>query len=128
MFRPLSLPVVGAAHPNKRGPDRRFEIAVCKPGDPVTLVPEPKNKFDEHAIAVFSERGVQMGYLASERALLLGKMMREGADIVPIFQHAASFGAWIRVSFDGTIPELPAPPLPRPVDVDFWADEIPPDD
>lgn len=126
-MRPLSLAVVGAPYPNKRGPTRRFEIEVCKPGDPILLQPEPENPADEHAIAVFSERDVQLGYLASERAVYIGKMMRDGHDIVAVFQHATSWGAWIRVGFDGESPELPPAPQPVSDDQGFWPDEIFPD-
>lgn len=68
-MRQLSLHVVGAGHPNRRGGDRRFEILLCVPGEPVHLVLEPKNPADPQAVAVFSGRGVQIGYLTAERAL-----------------------------------------------------------
>lgn len=67
-MRQLSLFVVGAGHPNKRGGDRRFEALLCAPGEPIELVPEPRNPADPNAVAVFSIRGVQIGYLTAERA------------------------------------------------------------
>ncbi|WP_246346993.1 HIRAN domain-containing protein [Sphingomonas jinjuensis] len=115
----MSLAVVGADHPNKRGPARRFELALCLQGEEVDLVPEPKNPVDEHAIAVFSARGVQLGYLTAERAPWIGGMLKNGREIAAVFQAQASFGAWIRVAFDGEKPFLPsiaaAPPPPEPV-------------
>jgi hypothetical protein len=44
----LSLAVVGIDFPNpdKSRSNRRFEIALCRPGDPVELRPEPKNPAD----------------------------------------------------------------------------------
>lgn len=63
----LSLAVVGAQYPNRDGSDRRFEILLCTPGEPVELVPEPRNRHDENAVAVRSARGVQIGYLTAER-------------------------------------------------------------
>lgn len=110
MPRPaLSLAVVGADHLNKRGPTRRFEIALCLPGEPVELRPEPKNPADENAIAVFSERGVQIGYLTAERAPLIKAMLGRGDEVRAIFQEAVSYGAVIRASFDGEVPTLPPP-------------------
>lgn len=129
----LSLAVVGADYPNKRGPGRRFEIAICRPGDPVELIPEPKNPADERAVAVFSERGVQLGYLTAERCGWIGGMIRDGRDVVAVFQNPTQFGAVIRVAFDGASPELPAEhqncaEAESQEDGGFYPDYIPPDD
>jgi hypothetical protein len=125
----LTLSVVGADHPNKRGPGRRFEIELCHPGELVRLIPEPKNPADPRAIAVFSVRGVQLGYLTAERCVLVHKAMREGADVRAVFQGKTSFGAVIRVSFDGEAPALPAAiERSKVTEVDFWADEAWPDE
>src|SRR5690349_9077690 len=43
--------VVGSMHPNADGSNRLFEIALCVPGEPITLVREPKNKHDPSAVA-----------------------------------------------------------------------------
>jgi hypothetical protein len=120
----LSLAVVGADHLNKRGPTRRFEIALCAPGEPVELRPEPKNSADENAIAVYSNRGVQIGYLTAERAPLFKAMLARGEEITTIFQRAASYGAVIRAAFGGKIPTLPAerPPDPPAAETDFYPD------
>jgi hypothetical protein len=129
-MRELSLAVVGADFPNKKGPGRRFEIAICAPGEPTHLVPEPKNPADHRAIAVFSCRGVQIGYLTAERCGLIGKQLRSGREISAVFQQATPAGALIRVTFDGEKPALPEPKPLRtsaPDDSGFWPDEIPPD-
>jgi hypothetical protein len=126
----LTLAVVGADYPNKgKSPSRRFEIALCAPGDPIELRPEPKNPADENAIAVFSERGVHLGYLTAERAPLIGKYMRDGHDVAAVFQSDASFGAYIRVAFDGEQPDLTkiSSPGRNPESADdsgFWPDPI----
>lgn len=130
----VSLAVVGVDYPNKRGPARRFEIQLCAPGDPVELVPEPKNPVDPHAVMVVSERGVQLGYLTAERAPWIGAKISAGVEVRAIFQSNSGSSAVIRVTFDGSDPVLP-PPLPpqRPpsesVDDDpgFYPDYIPPD-
>lgn len=125
----LSLAVVGADYPNKgKMPGRRFEIALCAPGDPVELRPEPENPADEHAIAVYSERGVQMGYIPSQRAPWMGKILRMGHEVTAIFQEQTHFGAVIRVAFDGEVPVLPEAPPARPPEPDFYPDEIYDDD
>jgi hypothetical protein len=126
----LSLSVVGADFPNSRGPGRRFEIAVCVPGEPVHLRPEPKNPADPRAVAVDSDRGVCIGYLSAERCGLIGKMIAEGREVRAVFQRKASYGAVIRVAFDGEEPTL-APvengPESEQTDRDFWPDPEWPD-
>lgn len=125
-LRQLSLAIVGIDYPNKRGPGRRFELEICAPGEPVELRPEPKNQFDEHAIAVFSCRGIQLGYLPSERAVLIGTLMRQGHEVTAIFQALEPRVGWIRVAFDGELPTLP--PQPEPVgledDSGFYPDPV----
>lgn len=112
----MSLAVVGVRHLNedKSKSNRQFEIALCAPGDPVELRPEPKNKHDEHAIAVFSERGIQLGYLTAERAPRIGALIRQGRGVTTVFQGPARHGAWIRAAFDGEMPIVPAASAPAP--------------
>ncbi|SOB88025.1 HIRAN domain-containing protein [Sphingomonas guangdongensis] len=132
-MKQMSLHVVGANHPNADGGNRRFEILLCGPGEPIELVPEPKNPADPHAIAVFSSRNVQIGYLTADRAPWIGGMLRNGRPVEVIFQAATSAGAAVRIAFDGDHPVLPpahatgATP-PNSGTVEFWPDEIYPDD
>lgn len=107
--RQLSVAVVGANYPNADGGNRRSEIAFCDPGEPLTLTPEPKNEHDEHAIAVYSARSFQIGYVASQRAVYLKKLMRDGHTVEAIFHDVAPAGAIARVGIDCT-PTLPPPP------------------
>lgn len=131
----LSVAIVGANYPNADGGNRRSEIAFCDPGEPVELRPEPKNPHDEHAIAAFSARGFQIGYVASERAVLLGGLLRDGHVLTAIFQDVAPFGAIARVGVDCP-PVLPSPAETQGEeddeverdDIEFWPDYIPPDD
>lgn len=127
----LSLAVVGADHPNKKGPTRRFEIAMCLPGEPVALIPEPKNPADPRAIAVYSARHIQIGYVRAERAQFIGSALSRGG-VSAIFQCSEQWGATIRAHLDGTEPVLPAAddsrvsdwPPPGSQDADWWPDEI----
>lgn len=113
----LSLAVVGADYENedKARSNRRFEIALCKPGDMVHLVPEPENNADSNAVAVFSERSIQIGYVSAERCLRMGALIREGRELNAVFQQAAPYGCVIRVAFDGEVPVVDpdAKPIPR---------------
>jgi len=82
----ISLAVVGADYPNTRGPGRRFEIALCRPGDPVRIEPEPRNPADPRAVAVYSERDVKLGYLSAERCGRIGALSKQGRDVSAVFQ------------------------------------------
>lgn len=129
----LSLHVVGADHPNADGGNRRFEILLCAPGEPIELVHEPKNPVDPNAIAVFSVRRIQIGYLTADRAPWIGGMLRNVREIRAVFQEATRPGAAIRIGFDGEAPVLPRFDRKQHVgqaaeDIDFWPDELPPDE
>jgi hypothetical protein len=104
----LSLAVVGLDFPNRDKSNRRFEVALCAPGDPVELRPDPKNPVDPRAVAVLSERGVQLGYLTAERCGMVGKKLRDGEPYRAVFQEADRHKAVIRVRFGGGEPTLPA--------------------
>lgn len=121
----ITLPIKGIDYPNKRGPTRRFAVDLLAPGDSVELRPEPKNPEDEHAIAVYSLEGVQMGYLPAERAPYVGTMMRRG-EVEAIFQGRGPFAAFVRIGFDEK-PTLPPPSEPAPPAQDWWPDEEWPD-
>lgn len=124
-MRPQSLAIVGIDYPNKRGPGRRFELEICVPGEDVELRPEPKNQFDEHAIAVFSCRGIQLGYLKSERAVFIGTLWRQGHSTAAIFQALDTTCGWLRIAFDGEVPALPPAQgrTDRGDDSGFWPDD-----
>jgi len=129
----MSLAVVGARHANADGSNRAAEIAVCEPGEVVLLVPEPDNEFDARAVAVLSNRGVQIGYISAERCGRIGALIRSGRDYQVVFQRPAEFGAWIRIAFDGDVPAINLAPAgscgetPSPGE-DFYPDEDWPDD
>lgn len=108
---------------------------MCVPGEPVELRPEPKNPADPQAVAVYSARGIQIGYIRAERAPLIGAAMRRGI-VQAIFQKKEQWGATIRAHLDGTDPVLPNNddsrandwPPPASEDADWWPDEIYPDE
>lgn len=132
----MSFAVVGAAHPNADGSNRQFEIMLCQASEPVSLVAEPENPHDRHAVAVYSCRDVQIGYISADRARLFGERLLV-EDVVAVFQKPDGFGAWIRVGFHGQVPHLTSAMLaedgePDDAPVDdgppFYPDEIWPDD
>lgn len=133
----MSLSVVGGLYPNKDGSNRLFEMSMCLPGEPVRLVREPRNKADPSAVAVFSARNIQLGYLSAERCGWIGAMIIRGEGIRAVFHYAGGGVAVIRVSFGGEEPKLPHAPVPgagprrSTVDIDhdgFYPDEMPDDD
>lgn len=128
-----SLAVVGIDYPNRRGPSRAMEVRLCAPGEPVALRPEPTNPADPRAVAVYSVRGVQIGYVPAERAPRLAALLQRGTPVAAIFQALAHPVAWIRIAYDGDVPILPSVPPPTrapspPPGQDFWPDPEWPDD
>ncbi|MDB5687757.1 MAG: hypothetical protein JWR77_2346 [Rhizorhabdus sp.] len=103
----LSLAVVGVGFANEDGSNRQTEALFCKPGEPVELRLEPKNKHDPRAVAVFSARGVQLGYLNADRAAYIGGKLRLGESYEAIFQAAEPTVTWIRAKLGGGSPTLP---------------------
>ncbi len=104
----LTLSVVGIDFPNtdRSKSNRRMELLVCAPGEPVELRREPKNPHDANAVAVFSARGVQVGYLSAERAPLIGRRMQQEEHTV-VFQALVGSMGYVRIRFGGGAPTLP---------------------
>ena len=75
---PVRLNVVGGFFDNADGTSRLAEAEKLKAGDPVELRREPGNEHDPSAVAVFSERGVQIGYLGNQRSAWIGSKIDRG--------------------------------------------------
>lgn len=103
----LSLAVVGLQFANEEEGDRRAEAEQCKRGEPVDLVCEPDNSADPRAVAVFSARGVQIGYLTAERCGWIGGKLSAGEPCEAIFQDLHDTIAVIRARIGGGSPALP---------------------
>lgn len=106
---------------------------MCLPGEPVELRPEPDNPADEAAIAAYSARGVQLGYLSADKTAIVHRAVREARLPKSMFQATTPWGCWIRVGL-GRSPTLPvarAPESQRPpaYSGDEWdgIDELPPE-
>jgi hypothetical protein len=103
----MTLAVVGIDFANADGGNRRFEVALCVPGEAVSLRAEPRNRHDRHAVAVLSARGHQIGYLSAERAPWIGRRLAR-EEVRAVFQGVRGSAAFIRVAFGGLAPTLPA--------------------
>lgn len=131
----LSVAIVGADYPNKDGGNRRTEIAFCDRGEPLELRPEPKSPHDEHAVAVFSARQFQIGYVASARAVFLKRLLKDGHELFAVFQDVAPWGAVARIGVDRDPGNLPEPgtysrtlvqdEVDQTPAVDYWPDDEP---
>lgn len=58
--------VAGIRHTNENGTDRQLIAESLTPGQTLLLLPEEGNRYDEHAIAVILENGLQLGYLPAK--------------------------------------------------------------
>lgn len=112
----LTVAVVGIDFPNadKTKSNRRMELLLCPPGEPVELVLEPKNPYDSNAISVWSARGVQVGYINAERAPWIGNRIRGGEDCQAVMQGLDGWSGFIRIRFGGDAPSLPPAPAVAP--------------
>jgi hypothetical protein len=100
--------LVGEGHDNPDGSSREGELLQCEPGEEVTLRPEPDNAYDPIAVAVDTERGVCIGYLAREDAAQLSSALAEGRPHRATLHQLRggvsdypSYGARIEVAWDG---------------------------
>jgi len=118
--RELSLAVVGLDYLNADKSHRRFEMDLCDRGERITLAREPSNKHDKRAVAVFSARGIQLGYLTAERCGLIGGWLDNSEPYVAVFQEPGRTAAIIRVRFGAG--ELCLPP-DRDDLVTDWSEE-----
>lgn len=110
----LTLAVVGIDFPNADGSNRRSEALMTLPGEPVELLPEPRNRHDGNAIAVIGPRGVQLGYVNADRAPYIGGRISRGEEVTAIFQGIDGAAAFIRVRFGTGTPTLPPPSASPP--------------
>lgn len=134
-MREFTLAIVGIDFPNddRAKTNRRSELMMIAPGAAMELRPEPRNKHDPHAIAVFSPAGVQVGYVTAERAPWIGARIRNGEEVTAIYQGLFEAAGYLRIRIGGGYPTLPpvafAPERPRdPMAVieagdGFWPDD-----
>ncbi|WP_235535063.1 HIRAN domain-containing protein [Sphingomonas sp. Leaf339] len=108
----MTLSIAGLDFPNTDGGNRRSEAMMTLPGDPVTLMTEPRNRHDRNAVAIVAASGMKLGYVSAERAPYIGGRIHRGEEVVAIFQGMHGGGAYIRVRFGGGQPTLPPAAAP----------------
>ncbi|MDB5733201.1 MAG: hypothetical protein JWQ03_3096 [Variovorax sp.] len=113
----FSLRVVGCYYDNPDGSSRQAEIANCWPGEVVELYREPDNPHDPSAVAVFSRRGVQVGYLGKDRCGWIGSKIDRKYEIHAIVERVlgatlpgSTLGLIIRLNMEGDKPDLDVRP------------------
>lgn len=126
-MKELTLTIVGIDFPNndRTRSNRRSELILLSPGAAMTLVPEPRNPVDPHAVAVFSPSGLQVGYLSAERAPWVGARIRAGDEVAAIYQGLVGSVGYVRVRIGGGAPTLPVVRKQDERDEsepDFWSD------
>ena len=109
-----TLNIVGEGVPNPDGGQRQAEIKRCQVGEPVELRRETGKRYDAHAVAVISCRGIQIGYLKAEHARWIGGRLDKGSPMPAIIERInggtpdrPSLGVSIRLNVEG-IPPTPA--------------------
>ena len=74
----------GERFANSDGSSRQEELARCRPGQRVCLEREPDNPHDPLAVALYSKRGVQLGYLGRKDARWIAPLIDAGQSVVAI--------------------------------------------
>jgi hypothetical protein len=107
------LPVVGSTWPNDDGSSRQDELAICRPGEAITLQRQPENPHDPRAVAILSARGVCVGYLSRTNAGWVGSKIDRGYDVRAIVERikgahldGAQLGLVLLLNMDGDDPLL----------------------
>jgi hypothetical protein len=75
------LRLVGTQFDNEDGSSRQEELSSCSVGELVTLEREPHNPHDPSAVAVYSSRHVQIGYIGADYASWIGSKIDRGYDV-----------------------------------------------
>jgi len=104
----------GERYPNPDGSSRQDELRRCQRGERITLVREPTNEFDPRAVAIYSCRGVQLGYLSADHCGWIGsKIDRDEYLVQAVVERikgahldGATLGLVILINLDGDPPEL----------------------
>ncbi len=103
----------GERYPNSDGGSRQDELALCRPGERLSLRREPSNPYDPSAVAIFSSRGVQVGYLSADHAGWIGSKIDRGYDVRAVVERVkgahlegATLGLVLLLNMEGDDPTL----------------------
>lgn len=107
------LRLVGGRFDNRDGTNRQEELARCSVGETVELQREPTNPVDPGAVAVYSCRQVQIGYLKADRAAWMRGKIDAGYEIRASIGRLTGgegtgfpLGAVLVVNMDGEEPDI----------------------
>lgn len=106
------LRLVGERFENEDGTSRQEELSRCAAGEAVELVREPNNPRDPSAVAVYSCRRVQLGYIGADRCGWIGSKIDRGFDVRVIIgkvtggkRSGTPLGAILVLNMDGEEPD-----------------------
>lgn len=111
--RLLTVGIADEGHDNPDGSSRQGELCRCIAGEPVSLVREPGNPHDRHAVRVDTVRGVTIGYLKRDDRWI-SELIDEGVPVRGIVNgitggttRKPSRGCVLRLRIGGKNPDLP---------------------
>ena len=68
-----------------------------KVGDKLNLVREPENKYDEFAIAVFTQSGKKLGYLPEKDNPILARLLDAGKRLAATVEELSVKGNYVNI-------------------------------
>jgi len=88
--RSFFIKLVGVTYRNPDGTDRQHLVRHLSIGQTLVLKPEPTNPYDSEAVAVFDERGQQLGYLPQHSGVAL--LIDRGAQVTATVHRVVGGG------------------------------------
>ncbi len=79
MTQKFQTSLVGVTQKNRDGTPRQDVLKACCVGDPLDLIHEPNNRFDPDAIQVRRRGGLAIGYVPSDLARAVVRVLEHGA-------------------------------------------------
>lgn len=106
-----TIDISGESFVNSDGSHRQDEISKCDIGEAITLRHDPMNKFDSSAVAVYSVRGVQMGFIPKSHKAIRRRVIAGNAVSATVAEKTGgsdgySFG--LRITVEDTDSAVPS--------------------
>lgn len=112
----FSLAAVGCWYDNEDGTSRQDELRLLKVGEEIALLREPDNPHGRNAVAIYTARGIRVGYVGKERSTWIASKIDRDYPVRAIVQRVkgrdlpdATLGLVMRVNMEGEMPALPQP-------------------
>ena len=74
----IDVDIVGESFDNRDGTSRQAELRRCEALETASVTRERDNPVSQDAVAVFSARGVQIGYIGKSRSVTIGEALDDG--------------------------------------------------